>query len=158
MHRIPTWTCNITKYQHKHETSLIPDAWVKELWFWNFLWWFFMHCLELFSLLGADICLQSRHVMLQLNGLPCLHVNRSTLGIQDHRRWSEHHRTHQVNWMIFNLTYSLWKWSWRPCSDYFIHRTTSTRGSELESDTVKWGNFPHPHPSVNFPVPIPPRI
>jgi len=68
-----------------------PDSWIKKFGLRNFLRWLLMDCLELFPFLRTDVCLQCRHVMLQLDCLASLYVNCSTLCIQDHWCRPEHH-------------------------------------------------------------------
>ena len=44
---------------------------------------------ELFALLGTDVCLERRHVVLELDRLTGLDVDGPTLLVQNHRRWTE---------------------------------------------------------------------
>jgi len=81
---------SVKQYPRISINHIIPEAWIKELGFRDFLRGFFMHCFELFSLLGTDICLECWHMMLQLNCLTSLHIDRSTLGVQDHWCCPEH--------------------------------------------------------------------
>ena len=86
-------TCNkilrgITQYSRINTDNTIPETRVKKLGLRNLLGRLFMHRLKLFSLLGEDVWPQCWHT-LQLNHLTRLHVNCSTLGVQDHRRCPE---------------------------------------------------------------------